>query len=133
VRDVFDTGVLVQSVISRTSYSALALEAAVGNDTILFSTATVAEAAEVLSRVKFDRYAPLTIRRAFFERLLANGERVEITASLKVCRDPKDDMFLDLAVSGHADCIVTNDQDLLVLDPFQGIRIVTPEVFLEMP
>jgi putative PIN family toxin of toxin-antitoxin system len=133
VRDVFDTGVLVRSVISKTSYSALALEAAASRHTILLSNATIKELGQVLSRVKFDRYAPLSLRRMLFERLLAIGERVEITVSLKVCRDPKDDMILDLAVSGHADCIVTNDQDLLVLDPFQGIRIVTPESFLEMP
>ena len=42
-------------------------------------------------------------------------------------------MILELAVSGRADCIVTRDKDLLVLDPFRGIRIVTPEAFLEMP
>ena len=41
-----------------------------------------------------------------------------------------DNMVLELAVSGGADFIVTGDQDLLVLDPFQGIRIVTPEAFL---
>jgi uncharacterized protein len=131
LRDVFDTGVIVRSLISRTSYSALALQAAAGRDIILFSTATIAEIQEVLSRVKFDRYAPLSIRRKLWERLLAIGERVSVTVSLKACRDPKDDMILELAVSGSADCIITSDQDLLVLNPFHGIRIATPEAFLQ--
>ncbi|MDP6501994.1 MAG: putative toxin-antitoxin system toxin component, PIN family, partial [Planctomycetota bacterium] len=44
---------------------------------------------------------------------------------------PKDDKFLELAVSGAASHIVTGDQDLLVLNPFRGISIVTPRQFLE--
>jgi predicted nucleic acid-binding protein len=39
-------------------------------------------------------------------------------------------MVLETAVAGRADCIVTGDQDLLVLDPFQGIRILLPADFL---
>jgi predicted nucleic acid-binding protein len=46
-------------------------------------------------------------------------------------RDPKDDMFLELAVSGHATHMIGGDVDLLVLDPCQNIRIVTPRDFLE--
>ena len=34
------------------------------------------------------------------------------------------------AVSGQADAIVTNDRYLLTLDPYQGIRVVTPAQFL---
>jgi putative PIN family toxin of toxin-antitoxin system len=133
LRDVFDTGVIVRSVISPRSHSALALEAAASKDTILLSPATIAELGEVLGRVKFDRYAPLSVRTKLFARLVAIAERIEPADALKACRDPKDDMILDLAVSGRADRIVACDKDLLVLDPFQGIRIVTPEAFLEMP
>jgi predicted nucleic acid-binding protein len=46
-----------------------------------------------------------------------------------VCRDVKDNKFLELAVSGNADIIITGDQDLLVLNPFQDIKITTPENF----
>jgi hypothetical protein len=133
LRDVFDTGVIVRSLISKRSYSSLAFEVAASRDTILLSPATIAELGEVLSRVKFDRYSPLSVRRKLFARLVAIGEKIETTVSFTVCRDPKDNMILDLAVSGHADCVVTGDNDLLVLDPFQSIRIVTPEAFLEMP
>ena len=55
---------------------------------------------------------------------------VEITQTIRVCRDPKDDKFLELAVSGSATHIVSGDQDLLDLHPFRGISIVSPRRFL---
>ena len=50
--------------------------------------------------------------------------------SVEVCRDPKDDHILELAINGNALFIVTGDYDLLALDPFRGVRIVTPVEFL---
>jgi predicted nucleic acid-binding protein len=46
------------------------------------------------------------------------------------CRDPTDDKFLELAVSGNADLILSGDKDLLTLHPFRGIPIVTPAAFV---
>ena len=76
--------------------------------------------------------SPLPQRGRFLDALLDEAEWITTNVVINVCRDPKDNMILELAVSGRADVIVTGDQDLLVLDPFQGIRIVTPEAFLEM-
>ena len=45
--------------------------------------------------------------------------------------DPKDDKFLELAVNGHADLIISGDADLLALNPFRGIPIVTPADFVQ--
>jgi predicted nucleic acid-binding protein len=47
-------------------------------------------------------------------------------------RDPKDDKFLQVAVAGKADVIVSGDEDLLVLHPFSGIPILRPAAFLRM-
>ena len=52
------------------------------------------------------------------------------TERIAVCRDPKDDKFLEVAVAGEADVIVSGDQDLLVLHPFGGIPIIPPVAFL---
>jgi uncharacterized protein len=49
---------------------------------------------------------------------------------LTACRDSKDDKFVELAVAGHATYIVTGDSDLLALDPFRGIQILSPSLFL---
>ena len=46
--------------------------------------------------------------------------------------DPNDNKFLELAVDGNAEYIVTGDKDLLVLSSFKNILIITPARFLEM-
>lgn len=53
-----------------------------------------------------------------------------VSEPIDACRDPDDDKFLELAVGGEADVIVSGDNDLTVLDPFRGIPILTPDEFL---
>jgi len=62
--------------------------------------------------------------------LVDAGVLVDITESISVCRDAKDNMILELAISGRADVIVTEDSDLLVLNPFQGMAVLVPQMFL---
>ena len=62
--------------------------------------------------------------------LVDAGVLVDITESISVCRDAKDNMILELAISGRADVIVTGDSDLLVLNPFQGMAVLVPQMFL---
>jgi len=47
----------------------------------------------------------------------------------EVCRDPKDNHILALALGSHADAILTGDADLLTLKKFHGIPILTPSAF----
>ena len=54
-----------------------------------------------------------------------------ITERIAACRDATDDKFLELAVNGKADMIVSGDADLLVLNPFRGIPIVSPAAFVQ--
>ncbi|SLM28520.1 conserved hypothetical protein [Desulfamplus magnetovallimortis] len=49
-----------------------------------------------------------------------------------IADDPTDDKFLSCAVEGEADFIVSGDDHLLSVKEFQGIRILTPQAFLEM-
>jgi predicted nucleic acid-binding protein len=62
---------------------------------------------------------------------LATAELVTIKEQIVACRDPTDDKFLELAVSGGADLIVPGDADLLVLNPFRTIPIVSPGTFVQ--
>jgi putative PIN family toxin of toxin-antitoxin system len=55
---------------------------------------------------------------------------VEIIEKVQECRDPKDDKILELALNGGAKYIVSGDKDLLVLNPFRDVKIVTVEEFL---
>ncbi len=49
-----------------------------------------------------------------------------------VTRDPKDDKFLDAAVSGKAAYLISSDKDLQVIGEYQNVKIVSPREFLEI-
>ncbi len=63
--------------------------------------------------------------------ILLRGEPDVPQHRITACRDPKDNVVLEVAVAGEADYIVTGDDDLLVLHPFEGIPIVGPAEFLK--
>ncbi|MFM7578989.1 MAG: putative toxin-antitoxin system toxin component, PIN family, partial [Microcystaceae cyanobacterium] len=97
---------------------------------LLFSEATFQELQTVLNRSKFDKYVSLTIRSEFMFRLKLESELIEIIEQVNLCRDLKDNQFLEVAMNGNADYLITGDQDLLVLRPFQEIQIMTVHEFL---
>jgi hypothetical protein len=97
---------------------------------MLASEATKLEVVEVFSRPKFDRYVDLEIRRQLAAEYIRACETIQVFSTIQACRDAKDDKFLELAVDGHADLILTGDPDLLALHPFRGIAILTPAEFL---
>lgn len=66
----------------------------------------------------------------FLAALVKVSELVEISETIAECRDPKDNKFLELAACGGADRIISGDEDLLVLNPFRGIPVLTPKDFL---
>ena len=65
--------------------------------------------------------------------ILLHAIEVKLLGTVKRCRDPKDDMILECALRAEADLIVAGDKDLLVLGSFEGIRIVTPAEYVQMP
>jgi putative PIN family toxin of toxin-antitoxin system len=86
----------------------------------------------VLLRPKFARYFRGEEIESYIAQVWNLAERIEIFYSIRACRDPKDDMFLELAVDGRVDAIVTGDSDLLELHPFRGIAILTPADYLNL-
>ncbi len=131
-RFVADTNVLVSFLLFARSTPRKAIDKATENGRLLFSMETLRELAEVLARDKFDRYVSREIQGQFLAVLLRDCQLVEPRERIRVCRDPKDDKFLEVAVSGLAKCIITGDADLLLLDPFRGISLLTPQAFLEL-
>ncbi len=79
---------------------------------------------------KFDPYIAVEKRAEFAELLIPAICLVRPDRPIVASRDPKDDKFLEAAIAADASLIVTGDRDLLVLDPFRGIRIMTPGEFL---
>jgi len=97
--------------------------------TFLFSDATLSELGEVLARPKFDIYLSRSIRDRYLSSIIRISERVLVTRNVSVCRDPRDDRVLEVAVNGNADVVVTGVRDLLVIGRFEGIPIVPPVAF----
>jgi uncharacterized protein len=130
LRFVFDTNVIVSALLLKHSVSRQAFDTAIASGELLLSLAVINELNEGLQRKQFDKYILEEERMQFLAALVREATLVEITEIIAECRDPKDDKFLELAIGGKADCIVSGDKDLLVLDPFRGVPILTPTGFL---
>lgn len=131
-RFVVDTNVLVSHLLLADSVPGKALGIALNQGDILVSDSTLTELAEVINRPKFDKYLSKQDRKKFFEILAPLCIRVEIIQRIEACRDPKDDKFLEVAINGSADFILSGDSDLLALHPFHDIPIFSPSQFLKL-
>jgi putative PIN family toxin of toxin-antitoxin system len=129
-RVVLDTNVLISGLLSTTSTSARAVEDAIRSGQLLASTDTLRELMTTLLSPKFDRYVPRERRDALLLLLAPLIEIVEVVQRVQASRDPDDDKFLEVAVNGRADVIVSGDGDLLHLHPFRGIAILTPAAYM---
>jgi putative PIN family toxin of toxin-antitoxin system len=130
MRCVVDTNVFVSASVFAPSIPRRAVENVLRNSTLLFSDFTMDELKKILFRSKFDRYVSREERAIFLAQLSAAAEFVSIIQLVRECRDPKDDKFLEVALNGRADVIVTGDADLLRMHPWRGIGIVSPAQFL---
>ena len=129
-RIVVDTNVLVSRLLLPESIPGRAVRRAVDRGRLLVSAATMQELADVIGRAKFDPYLSIADRQEFIRLLGRIVEVVPIVRVVRACRDPRDDKMLEIAVNGRADLIITGDHDLLALDPFMGIAILSPTGYL---
>jgi putative PIN family toxin of toxin-antitoxin system len=129
-RLVLDTNVVLSGLLFPGSTPSRALLKA-QRGKVLASDATLLELIEVMGRVRFDRYVERTLRQRLAAEFVNACETVSIAYPIQACRDPRDDKFLEVAVHGNADAIITGDGDLLALDPFRGVAILMPSEYLE--
>ena len=118
---VIDTNVWIfrASVCERSGTPTLALEKAMSEDVIATCDEIDAEIVRILTeKFSWEKHRATSALQA----ILARGIRVKIRGTVKVCRDPNDDMFLGCAVLAKA--------DLLTLGTYKGTRIVTPSEYL---
>ena len=130
LRFVFDTNALISAALLSNSTSRQALKKAEQLGTVFLSKESLSEFAEVLLRSKFDKYLPLEDRLEFINRVEARYASVEVSSEFADCRDESDNKFLNLAFDANAACLISGDEDLLVLHPFRNISILTPANFL---
>jgi uncharacterized protein len=127
---VVDVNVLVSAFLFANSKPRQALDKAQNLGIILLSDAVLSELIEVLTRPKFDRYVSKQTREQLTDDLAQTALFIRPNEQITECRDTEDNKYLELAVEGSAQCIITGDQDLLVLNPFREIAIITPQEFL---
>jgi len=133
MRVVIDTGVFVSALIRREGRTGDVLRAlSNGRFSVIYSVNTLIEVIDVLGRSSFRIKYNIEMGdiTALVNLIRLSGELVTPIRSVCICRDAKDDKFLEAALEGIADCIVTGDADLLVLEKFEGIPIYRPVDFL---
>ena len=135
MRAVLDTNVLVGAVIVRAGIPGQVLDHAeqrtfesVTSEPLLLEIETVLIRPHLQARTGWDRERILI----FIDELMTYTTlAAESATSLsEVVRDEMDHLVLEAAIAGEADYIVSGDKDLLVLESYEGIQIVTPAQFL---
>ncbi len=132
-RFVPDTNTIVSALLLCISIPRQAFDRAFDTGLMLVSDATIAELADVLQRSRFDRYVREETRLHFLATFIHDTTLMAVTETITDCRDPKDNKFLEVAVSEQATVIVTGDRDLLDLHPYRRIAIMTPRNFINRP
>ena len=133
MRAVIDTGVLVSALIRRHGTTGDVLQALRdGRFIAIFTADILLEIIEVLARpsMRLKYHIESDDISAIINLLRLRGQVVTVTRKISSCRDPKDDKFLEAALAGHVDCVVSGNADLLVLTPFEEIAILRPFEFL---
>jgi hypothetical protein len=130
LRLVIDTNILISGLMAVNSLPQQVFDYATSQAILLISNEVQSEIENVISRPKLQKYITLEQRNKFLTELSQQVKRVTINQQIRACRDPKDDKFLELAVCGEANYIITGDADLLDLHPFQNISIIKAASFL---
>jgi putative PIN family toxin of toxin-antitoxin system len=130
-RVILDSNIIVSRMIFPRGVAAVVFDLAYESCVLLTSEAIMTELRQVAGRAKFDRYLNLSQRHEFVERYSEIARWIVPDATVQDCRGAKDNRFLELALSGRADVIVSGDEDLLALNPWRGVSIVTPAVYLD--
>lgn len=130
---VIDTNLLISAMISPNSIIHEVLEKVLENYVIYNSEQTIDEFLEVAKREKFLKFfKDLSKRDEFINFVIGSTKIIEPTHTVIDCRDPKDNKFLEIALTCQAVYLVSGDKDLLTLNPYQGTKIVTANEFLEI-
>ena len=116
-RVVLDNNLLVSGLLLPASIPGRAFHRVLKIGEILVSEATLNELADVLSRSKFDRYISIKERQEFLRQLTRVTNIVPITYTVRACRDPKDDMWLEVAVNGEEQVDADGRSRSIVVEP----------------
>jgi uncharacterized protein len=129
MRAVVDTNVLISACLKADSAPRHVIRWIQQHGIFLKSNATETEFHLTLGKPKLVKLLGDLVFIKHLIALMHAAQLVSVVGDLRACRDPDDDKFLELAILGGADVIISGDLDLLVLDPFRGVRIIDPATF----
>jgi len=133
VRAVFDTNVLISSLIRSGKPRLLWNKVIKGEIELIISREILSEFNNVARRPKLRRYVSLKRLRRFNLVLIRRAEIIEVRTHLpQITEDPDDNVIVETALDGRADYIVSGDKHLLILKEFRGIKIINVEEMLEI-
>lgn len=125
---VVDTNVLISAALSN-GVPFQVIEYLSKKNALVFSKETINELASRIMKPKFDKYVSIECRESYVNNLILSSEVVIIDNLNQGCRDKDDDKFLETALKSESQAIISGDKDLLVMHPFQGVEIITPQEF----
>ena len=99
---------------------------------LIFSEELLREFTNVANRPKFKRFFDLKDVEALLLTIGTHAEFIAVKTQVKLCRDPKDDFLLALALDSNADVLISGDSDLLEIREIGRTSIMTMSKFLEM-
>ena len=126
---VIDTNVLISGVFFGGQPSRVLMAIIEKKLTVCATTEIVDEYMEIVAEMLERKQGHL--KRDALAMLVKEMELVEPVSTVDVCRDPDDNKFLGCAKDADALYIVSGDRDLLVLEEFENIKIVTAKEFCE--
>ena len=128
MRVVIDTNIWISFLIGK-SLAGLTDAIIANRVQVLFSDDLFSELLEVLQRPKFKKYFSSEAIEQLLVLLYEKVVWVNVVDEFTDCRDVKDNFLLNLSISGQAKYLITSDADLLVLNPFHGVEIVSYQFF----
>ena len=128
VKCVVDTNVLISAALTK-GVPFRIVEHLIKNNALIFSKETISELSSRITQPQFDKYVSAEDHEAYVNNLIFSADLVIIDNLIQGCRDRDDDKFLETAVKGDAQFIISGDQDLLTMHRFEGIDIVTVQEF----
>lgn len=132
-RVVIDTNVFISALLIDTSIPRKVVDEIFHNRYVdlIFSEETFLELSDQLHSKKFRKSISTITAFLFLKKSARISQLAKVREKITDCRDRRDNKFLEVAVSGNANYIITGDKDLLELNPYRSIQIITPRDFLE--
>jgi hypothetical protein len=137
---VLDLNILISALIKRGSTSRRVVEAWVaGRYQLLFAVELLDDLRSVVERPRLRKYFSHEAGVRLITRIVESADFVVPQTTMALCRDPKDNILLDVAIAGEADYLVTGDGDLLddevlkrIMLTEHGVRVVRVTEFLSI-